>query len=960
MDLPPVSQALEADLRDAIRRHGVVLWLDPNGHYTGFVDRLIAGRAVGLVPYAVFGYRGSWLELMLALEDQATGGEKVPLLVHLPGLNEEGVRNTPLLELYLAGTRYRKALETLIEEAAAGRVRSETIRSFLGSGRSGGSLTLSAADAWLGAQLSDSGSDPFEALKALGLAALVHELLTAPGVADRQEPEWQALAERLAVASGMPATWLETFGRPSPGSGPVKDLLLPVCAWALCVEYVHDLRRPLRDERLAPALALPEAVVRACRELAEDLRGRHSEAYRRMAGETQAWLMDEEIRCAKPEDLGSTDTFVFEEDVILDGALNALGERRWAAAEAWAAARLDADAFWLRVEPARLPAWQLIQDAARLGLAIERAGPTLAADGDLSAAVARYRELGAAVDRTHRHLEQRRQAWLYPPLLRLETLRACLDLLRRLWRDWADAWARGFNALCCAQGFLPPCALQQRTLFDDEVLPLLGERPGEAGPTALFLVDALRYEMAEELLGLIEGTRATTVRLTARLAELPTVTEVGMNLLAPVTANGRVRPVIQDGVIRGFGLGEFTVFDAKTRRRAIHDRVGGATCPWMSLEDLVSRDAASLRQSVARARLVVVHSLEIDTAGEKGLGLAVFEQSIRRLRAAWRLLRDAGVQRFVITADHGFLLVDPSAGLPLRYGRPQDGERRHVLTPQAVDSPGTVRVALNALGYEGAEAYLLFPETTAVFETPGPSARFVHGGNSLQERVIPVLTLVHRAPAGGTAQRYAVHARPLDGVDGMHRIGVRVDPALQGALDFGGARDVELALRVPEAPEVQVELCQARGAVRQVGGSVFAAVGIDFEVFFRLRGPLDRRVQIQVGHPSAELQVTACVLDRRFDVTPLGLKPARAQTDSAAAAADARPGWLDGLADAGVRALFRHLGQHGTVTEDEAARMLGSPRAARRFARQWETLALQAPFRVRVESVGGVKRYVRL
>jgi hypothetical protein len=37
----------------------------------------------------------------------------------------------------------------------------------------------------------------------------------------------------------------------------------------------------------------------------------------------------------------------------------------------------------------------------------------------------------------------------------------------------------------------------------------------------------------------------------------------------------------------------------------------------------------------------------------------------------------------------------------------------------------------------------------------------VHGGNSLQERVIPVLTVVHRAAAGGTTLEYRVSATQL-------------------------------------------------------------------------------------------------------------------------------------------------------------------------------------------------------
>jgi hypothetical protein len=80
--------------------------------------------------------------------------------------------------------------------------------------------------------------------------------------------------------------------------------------------------------------------------------------------------------------------------------------------------------------------------------------------------------------------------------------------------------------------------LQQRTIFDEVVRPLAHE----SGTTAFFVVDAFRYEMGEEFFATLSDTPATTPMLWARLAELPTATEVGMNVLAPVADRGRLRP----------------------------------------------------------------------------------------------------------------------------------------------------------------------------------------------------------------------------------------------------------------------------------------------------------------------------------------------------------------------------------------------------------------------------------
>jgi hypothetical protein len=943
--LGPVSASLESDLRAWVRRHGIVVWLDLDAHYTGFIDHLADLRAAGSLPYEVHGFRGSYLELMLALEGIEGGVEKTPLVVHLPGFNEESVRETPLLELYAAGTRYRKALSTLLTEAASGKARPDAIASF----QSRGSFTLKEADEWLSAIL-DEGDGFTALLRSLGPAALLDDLLGGGEVARRVSAaaDWGRLWPQLEAWLGLPAVWREQ-ALPVGPSGP-EDVAFVAASWALSAEYVGDLKRPPVGARLQPVRGLSAPLAEACRGLAAHLRHQHREFYRRTADETEASLTDE-IEAARPEDLGKIDTFRFEEDKVLRAALSSLESGGYDAALAWAEDRERDGSFWLADDPARRSAWLLVADAARLGRAVAQAGGSPDRKTSLERGVEFYTSRGAAVDRAHRHLEQRRAALLFPPMPEFEALRSRLDQMRERWQAWADRLARDFNAACKEHGFLPPPALQQRALFDDVVRPFAQE----AGATALFVVDALRYEMAEELYQALSDTPATTVQLRARLAELPTVTEVGMNVLAPVADRGRLRPALSDAAVLGFSAGEFRVSDPESRKRAMHDRAGGATCPWLSLDEVLSRDTTSLKQAVARARLVVVHSDEIDRAGERGVGLAVFDQALQRLRAAWRLLREAGVRRFVFTADHGFLLIDEASRAAQAHGRKVDPKRRYVISPVAADHAGEVRVPLSDLGYEAADLHLMFPDSTSVFDTGRRPTNFAHGGNSLQERVIPVLTLSHRAAAGGSSMRYAVEASTREGVAGMHCLEARVVAAAQQQLSFGGVGEIELGLRVQDGPGVQAELCQTRGGARLSSGAVVVRVGEPFELFFRLIGAEDARVLVEIGHPGAEVEVVPCLLETRFAVTPRGSGPAATAPAGPAPASD----WLERLPAGGVRQVFEHLGAHGAVTETEATAMLGGPRPFRRFALHFEEYAARAPFGVRIDVVGGVKRYVR-
>lgn len=1047
--LGPISAALEGELRQQVQRSGIVIWLDRDGHYSPLVDQLQVLRAEGALPYAVHGFRGSHLALMLDLDAVAAGSDPPRLLIHLPGFTEDTVTQTPVLGLYSSGTRFRKALGTLIREAAAGQVPGEAIEAFVATEPE----TLAMADAWLQAQLQADGGGLYEQVRSTPVVEVVDQLLsdgplcrklTGREAVDQLlkamqavialPPLWEQLVMNrpseasqapdlssgnigeaiasvvngvLPTAIATPTTNLDLWEPGRPATRQQRDdLAFILTSWALVVEYVHDLKRAPKGAAAEAAKAVPARLVSTCRELASHLRSRHTAFYQRTADEAELLLSDER-QLAKAEDLGRIDTFRFEETTVLEAALDALQQRQFRNAAQWAAQRLSSDgkqqsdSFWLQQDPARHETWQLIAAAACLGEAIHHAGDLPSNLPSLQLAVERYVERGAAVDQAHRLLEQRRLTALAPQIPAFERLLVELDGLRQLWRQWADRWAIAFNALCKEHGFLPEPGLQQRQLFLEEVEPRLRElkrlhdmRQNTKGRSsdgvslccAVFLVDALRYEMAIELFQLLQDTPASTVQLKARLAELPTVTEVGMNVLAPVVSQGRLNPSLSSsdgGSIQGFRAGEFLVNNPDTRLRAMQARTAGGICLKLSLEVVTSLKADTLKKKVEQSRLLMVHSREIDDAGEKGVGLDVFDRVLQSLRAAWQRLRTAGVRNFVITSDHGFLLNEGAPPAVRRHGNKNTPSRRHVFRPHAANHDGEVRVALADLGYQGVEGQLMMPEDTAVFDTGRHDMRFVHGGNSLQERLIPVLTLQHRVATGGSSQQFQIEAQQRQGVAGLHCLEIQVKTVEQLALAFGSRNRIELSLKCPDDPDLQVELAQARGGAQLNGSVIQAPVGESFELFFRLSGSSQEKVRVEVFHPSATDQVAPCIPDARFLVSALstascpptgapreepagvdssvslaGGEGARASLPVSSQAGGAP--WLQDLSeDEKIRQLFAHLAAHGAITEPEVAAMLGSPRAARRFALQVDALASRAPFSVRVVVVGEVKRYVK-
>jgi hypothetical protein len=716
------------------------------------------------------------------------------------------------------------------------------------------------------------------------------------------------------------------------------------------------------DERLTRLKSVPRPAVIACQKLASHLRLRHAALYVGVADDHEAKL-EAEVKHATAADLGKIDTFRFEDRTVLVAALDDLGAGRFEAAHDLALERTAADSFWPQIVRGRQIAWSLVKLAAQLGRTVDHT-TLLGGARSLADAVAWYAATGHEVDAAHRQLEQARHQLAHLEIEEVGVLRERLDRMREIYRGWADRVARTFNELCRAEGFLPAAALQQRTLFDDVVAPAVAEEL-----TAYFVVDALRFEMGAQLAaslgdgpgenrGQSRDKQTADVVLKARLAELPSVTEVGMNLLAPAVRGGKLAIELRDDKILGFRAGTSRIDGPKSRHRAMHERVGGATCPYVSLEELLERGGTSLRQTIARAKLVVVHCEGIDKAGEKGVGLAVFERELQNLRAAWRLLYEAGVQRFVITADHGFLLHDELTRDPRAHGKLTDPQRRHVISRHRRDQTGEVTVSSQDLGYEGEAFFVAFPEDAAPFDRGDRAKDFVHGGNSLQERVIPVITVRHRHAAGGETVSYAIEARAGAPVAGMHRLHATVTAAAQTSLAYGASPELELVLEGADGVNVQVELCDAPSA-RVSGGCIVATVGQAFEVLFRLSGDVEGRVPVRLRHATRSAAVAAKTTDERFQVV-LRTRSVVAPVAPVAgvAVASSTPAWLAALPD-GVRDVFRHLADHGSINEQEATRLLGGARQFRNFSLHLDDYRARAPFAVRVDVSSGTKCYVR-
>jgi len=947
-----VSTYLEAEITKRVASQGIVVWLDKEGHYAAFVDALSERHARGEYPYPVCGYRGSFLELMLRLEAYGSGLDPEPLLIHLPGYGtSSSLLETPLLELYRAGTQYIKALPTLISEAAAGRVTPGELETFLATNL----LSLEQADAWLAEDRTERRTGFAVLLEARGLPGVIDSLF-------EKEKKNQALrlaipedaAEDLAAYflrhTGMDDAWLvHTRGRTT--GLRIEEVAEAWASYLLCVEYVTDLAREPTTAPLRRLLDVGKPLKERCLELVKHFRTQHPDAYAGMADDTERHLgADKENATA--EDLGKIDTFRFEEEKMRRAAIAAAQAGEFKRTLLWAKQRSGV-AFWLDRDPRLRWEWTLLECGAKVAEAAEQAGAPPDEKKNVAEALAYYENNAFRVDRAHRHFEQRVYATPQLSLPSWNEMLVVFDQVRATYRAWANELARSFAKICQRHGALPDESLQQRMIFDRVVLPLANE----AGKVALFMIDAFRFEMAKDLEAAMKET-GTTVELSARLAELPTITAVGMNVLAPVNREDKVIPVFtKQGDIEGFRAGEYTVNSPDKRAKAMGQKIHGPEVPLWKLGDVRTMSEKALEKKVKDApRVFVVHSLEFDDAGEIGFGPATFETTLQHIREAWLRLSRAGIKSFVFTGDHGFLMQDHTV-TEHDYGRRTDPARRYALEDHPRAETGLFSIALKELQYGSAEGkYLILREDTGVFRTTKTGAPFVHGGNSLQERAIPVLVVRRQRERGGSDTVYEIHAEALEDNLGRRRLKLklRLAPQATGALAFTGSSQVTLGLRVKDRPDVLVSIVDAEGAAVIHSGLLRVPTKDEWStVYFQLDGQTNERVQVEVFHPDGLEKITPHVVACWFDVATQG---------RTAAASDDKPRVEQvfvGIEDAGFRSVFEHIERYGTINETEMTHILGNPRKVRTFAREFDELVKRVKFRVRIDTTGTMKCYVK-
>lgn len=506
-------------------------------------------------------------------------------------------------------------------------------------------------------------------------------------------------------------------------SGDAATLQDRLWKWLLFSEFALDLPEEL-SESLSTIPHASDNAQRAVFRICKRLRESAARAYiERATGFVASHGLDE--AAADIAEFGTIDTFAFENAALLRRAVDSLlGDRLAEAGELFSRGR---ESIWYREDGGLQTPWNVISAAIDTLSAIEKAA-AVPADADI---VSWYQKDGSEVDRAYRSFAfvsgrlEEDEPWGVP-------IDRLTDHVSNRYRQWLDAVQKALTTRVREAGWPLSGLLRQDRVFSRVVEPHLanGRR------VAFFLIDALRFELAEALSKKLSADFKADVLPAASL--LPSKTPLGMAALGPENGTPLVVHAGENGWVVGRGETELkTAADRDKWMRAykgdqVHIEV---------LSDWIKRSKSKGKLD-EKVRLAVVRDTSIDAVGEASESAlrAALENLMGDVARGVRKAFDLGFDVAVVAADHGFLYVpDRAVGDEVTppVGTAYDKSPRYAF---GAFEPAEHLLLMGEtdLGYRLSNARLALPASIGTFGKPGA---YVHGGLSLQEALIPVLTV---------------------------------------------------------------------------------------------------------------------------------------------------------------------------------------------------------------------------
>ena len=279
--------------------------------------------------------------------------------------------------------------------------------------------------------------------------------------------------------------------------------------------------------------------------------------------------------------------------------------------------------------------------------------------------------------------------------------------------------------------------MMQRNFFKDKVSPIL-----ERQKVVVIISDALRYECGVELASEINSISKFDAKLEMMIGVVPSYTQLGMAALLPhkrLSFVGESDTVLTDGLSSMGSDNREKILQYNTQRAALT----------MQAREFMQMKSAERRIAIRDNEILYIYSNKIDKSGDdKMTENEVFEAvrlEIEQLRELVVAATSANASRVLVTSDHGFIyqdsIVEESDYVETKFkGETFKENRRFVLGTKLINDDDAMWFKAKDLMIES-DVDVLIAKGINRFRVRGAGSRFVHGGASLQETIIPLLDI---------------------------------------------------------------------------------------------------------------------------------------------------------------------------------------------------------------------------
>jgi len=430
-------------------------------------------------------------------------------------------------------------------------------------------------------------------------------------------------------------------------------------------------------------------------------------------------------------ELLGNDTYEVIDQKILGDLARGVSEQTLKVIDVQKAEQARQTTFWYGLEPSYRALYTAVRAAAELLDSVSALSTAIATFDD---GLSKYQDHWYRIDQLYRQfLYAARTTDHAEPLAPLtEKVEAFYN--NNYVAPLALAWQQQVDKLDSWKAAAHP---SQADFYDTYLKPLVSQDKR----VVVIISDALRYEVADELASRIRQEDKFDAKLDAILGILPSYTQLGMASLLPHSTIGFASASGKSDVLVD---GKPTIGTAN--RAKILQSVEGTAIAYNAVP--AGRDA--LRALLKEHKVVYIYHDEIDhqahNLGSEESAPKAAETAIVELIGLVKRLNSADASNIFITSDHGFLFqeskIDDGSKLSEDpHGDIEYRDRRFLLGSDFKETAAFNTWTSAQLGLTS-EWQVHIPKSIyrLTQKMQGTADRFVHGGSTLQEIVVPVIT----------------------------------------------------------------------------------------------------------------------------------------------------------------------------------------------------------------------------